>query len=84
MWASLSDEQKGWVQAAADEVGAKEPAQAIALDHESRAKLEKMGVKFVTDVDKSGSSRSPNRCRTRSPRPRPAREKILQICRSIQ
>jgi TRAP-type C4-dicarboxylate transport system substrate-binding protein len=26
----------------------------MALDHESMAKLEKMGVKFVKDVDKSG------------------------------
>jgi tripartite ATP-independent transporter DctP family solute receptor len=54
VWNSLSDEQKGWVQAAADEVGKTEPAKAIALDHESKAKLEKIGVKFVNDVDKSG------------------------------
>ncbi len=26
----------------------------MALDHDSMAKLEKMGVKFVKDVDKSG------------------------------
>ncbi|HYB57271.1 MAG TPA: C4-dicarboxylate ABC transporter substrate-binding protein, partial [Alphaproteobacteria bacterium] len=30
------------------------PAKAIALEHESQTKLEKIGVKFVTDVDKSG------------------------------
>ena len=54
MWNSLSDEQKRWVQAAADEVGQKEPAQAIELEHKSMAKLEKIGVKFVKDVDKSG------------------------------
>jgi TRAP-type transport system periplasmic protein len=53
-WNSFSDEQKKWVQAAADEVGKTEPAKAIALDHESQAKLEKIGVKFVKDVDKSG------------------------------
>ena len=53
VWNSLSAEQKGWVQAAADEV-ATEPAKAIALEHKSQAKLEKIGVKFVTDVDKSG------------------------------
>ena len=52
-WNSLSDEQKKWVQAAADEVGKTEPAKAIALDHESQTKLEKIGVKFVK-VDKSG------------------------------
>src|SRR5512140_3841173 len=54
VWNGLSDEQKGWVQAAADEVGKTQPAKAMALDHESMAKLEKMGVKFVKDVDKSG------------------------------
>jgi TRAP-type transport system periplasmic protein len=53
-WASFSDEQKGWVQAAADEVGRNEPARAVALEHESLAKLERIGVKFAKDVDKSG------------------------------
>ena len=54
VWSGLSAEQKGWVQGAADEVGRTQPAKAIALEHESQTKLEKMGVKFVTDVDKSG------------------------------
>jgi len=53
-WNSFSDEEKKWVQAAADEVGKTQPAKAIALDHESQKKLESMGVKFVKDVDKSG------------------------------
>jgi TRAP-type transport system periplasmic protein len=53
-WNSFSDEQKKWVQAAADEVGKTQPAKAMALDHESQAKLEKIGVKFVKNVDKSG------------------------------
>ncbi len=53
-WDSFSDEQKKWVQAAADEVGKTQPAKAMALDHESLAKLEKIGVKFVKNVDKSG------------------------------
>jgi tripartite ATP-independent transporter DctP family solute receptor len=52
VWNSLSDEQKGWVQAAAAEVGQKEPAQAVALDHKSLDRLRKLGVKVVTDVDK--------------------------------
>jgi len=52
-WDSFSNQQKKWVQAAADEVGRTEPAKAIALDHLSQTKLEKMGVKFVK-VDKSG------------------------------
>src|ERR1700681_4184702 len=53
LWASLTDEQKGWVQAAASEVGAKEPAQAIALEHKSLIKLQKLGVKVVAGVDKA-------------------------------
>ena len=53
-WNSFTDEQKGWVQAAADEVNKLEPTRAIELEHESMGKLEKMGVKFVKDVDKSG------------------------------
>ena len=54
VWNSLNDEQKGWVQAAADEVGKVEPPKALGLENDSMAKLEKMGVKFVKDVDKSG------------------------------
>src|ERR1051326_352937 len=46
-WASFSDEQKQWVQAAADEVNRLEPAHAFMLEHDSMAKLEKIGVKFV-------------------------------------
>ena len=53
-WNSFSDDEKKWVQAAADEVNKLEPTKAIDLEHESAAKLEKMGVKFVKDVDKSG------------------------------
>jgi TRAP-type transport system periplasmic protein len=54
VWNSLSPEQQGWVQQAADEVGRTQPAKAFALEHESLAKLEKLGVKFVKNVDKSG------------------------------
>ncbi len=54
LWESLTAEQKGWVEAAANEVATKEPALAVALEAKSRAKLQKLGVKFVTDVDKSG------------------------------
>src|ERR1700753_4245311 len=41
VWNSLTAEQQGWVQAAADEVNRSQPAKAIEL-------------KVVTDVDKSG------------------------------
>src|SRR6266481_7435 len=54
LWNSLSSEQKGWVQAAADEVNRNQPAKAVALEHESATKLKSIGVKIVADVDKSG------------------------------
>src|SRR5579871_6866858 len=53
-WNSLSPEQQGWVQGAADEVNRTQPAKAIELEHQSADKLTSMGVKVVTDVDKSG------------------------------
>jgi TRAP-type transport system periplasmic protein len=54
VWSSLTDEQKKWVQAAADEVSRNEPTVAFKLEHEALGKLEKMGVKVVKDVDKTG------------------------------
>ncbi len=54
LWNSLTPEQQGWVQAAADEVNKTEPAKAIELEHQSQDQLRKIGVKIVTDVDKSG------------------------------
>ncbi len=54
VWGSLNEEQRGWVQAAADEVSRTQPAKALALDKDSQARLTKMGVRFVTDVDLSG------------------------------
>jgi tripartite ATP-independent transporter DctP family solute receptor len=53
-WNSLSDQEKKWVQAAAEEVGRVEPAKALALEHESATRLKKLGVKVVEGVDKSG------------------------------
>jgi TRAP-type transport system periplasmic protein len=54
LWNSLTPEQQGWVQAAADEVNRSQPAKAIELEHQSQDKLKSIGVKVVTDVDKSG------------------------------
>jgi tripartite ATP-independent transporter DctP family solute receptor len=54
LWQSLSSEQKQWVMTAANEVSQKEPAKAFELEKSAQAKLEKMGVKVITDVDKSG------------------------------
>jgi TRAP-type C4-dicarboxylate transport system substrate-binding protein len=54
LWNSLTPEQQGWVQAAADEVNRTQPAKALELEHQSTEKLKSIGVKVVTDVDKSG------------------------------
>ena len=54
VWSGLTDEQKKWVTDAADVVSKQQPAKALALEHDSQAKLTKLGVKFVTDVDTSG------------------------------
>jgi TRAP-type transport system periplasmic protein len=56
LWKSLTDEQKKWVTAAADEVGKNEPGKAIELEHQSADKLKAIGVRIVT-VDKSGFSK---------------------------
>jgi tripartite ATP-independent transporter DctP family solute receptor len=53
-WNSLTDEQKGWVEAAAREVAVKEPAMALKLEADSAAKLKSMGVTVHENVDKSG------------------------------
>ena len=54
VWSSLSAEQKKWVQQAADDMNKVQPAKAFEIENESRARLEKIGVKIVTAVDKSG------------------------------
>jgi TRAP-type C4-dicarboxylate transport system substrate-binding protein len=53
-WDSLTAEQKGWVQAAAEDVGRLEPPHALKLEKESAERLKKIGVKIVEKVDKSG------------------------------
>jgi tripartite ATP-independent transporter DctP family solute receptor len=54
LWQSLDPEQRQWVLAAADEVNKTQPAKALILERESAEKLQSMGVKVVTEVDKSG------------------------------
>jgi tripartite ATP-independent transporter DctP family solute receptor len=54
LWSSLTAEQKGWVQASADEVAKVQPGRALELENQSATKLKSIGVKVVTDVDKSG------------------------------
>ncbi len=85
VWSSLTDEQKGWVQAAATEVGNKQPAQSIELDHKSLAKLKRMGVKVVTDVDKASFIKLAEPLQDKLAEGLgPHAVKILQICRSIE
>jgi TRAP-type transport system periplasmic protein len=54
LWQSLSAEQKQWVTAAAREVSLQEPKRGFELEHAAATKLEKMGVKIVSDVNKPG------------------------------
>jgi tripartite ATP-independent transporter DctP family solute receptor len=54
LWQSLSPEQKQWVMTAARDVSIQEPKRGFDLEHAAGAKLEKMGVKIVRDVDKAG------------------------------
>ena len=45
---------KQWVLTAARDVSQQEPKRAFDLERSAAVKLEKMGVKIVTDVDKTG------------------------------
>ena len=54
LWQSLSAEQRQWVLTAAKEVSTQEPKMAFGLERQAAGKLQTMGVKIVTDVDKSG------------------------------
>src|SRR5438132_13908333 len=54
LWVSLGAEQKKWVQQAADDMNKVQPAKAFEMEKDSRARLEKIGVKIVTGVDKTG------------------------------
>ena len=53
LWQSLNDEQKKWVLAAARRSQRQEPKRAFELENTAAAKLKKMGVKIVKDVDKA-------------------------------
>src|SRR6202051_1304580 len=54
LWQSLNADQKQWVLPAARDVSAQEPKRAFELERSAAKKLEKMGVKIVSDVDKTG------------------------------
>src|SRR5258705_3132015 len=53
LWQSLSAEQKQWVTTSARDVTVQEPKRAFELERAAATKLEKMGVKIVTDGDKA-------------------------------
>ena len=85
LWSALTDEQKGWVQAAANDVAAKEPAQAIELNHKSLARLQRLGVKVVAEVDKESFIKIAEPLQEKIAQSLgPHAEKILRICRSIE
>jgi tripartite ATP-independent transporter DctP family solute receptor len=53
LWQSLGAEQKQWVTTAARDVSLQEPKRAFELERAAAAKLSKMGVKIIADVDKA-------------------------------
>ena len=60
LWQSLSADQKKWVLAAGKDVSTQEPKKAFALEDAAAAKLKTIGIKIVTDVDKSGFQKISN------------------------
>ena len=84
-WNSLSDQEKQWVQAAADEVAKTEPAKALQLEADSAEKLRKMGVKVVDGVDKSGFSKAAQPIQDELAKELgPHAVKILELVRNIK
>jgi len=57
LWQSLSADQKKWVLEAGRDVSTQEPKKAFDLEHAAAGKLKAIGIKIVTDVDKSGFSK---------------------------
>jgi TRAP-type transport system periplasmic protein len=57
LWQSLSADQKKWVLEAGRDVSTQEPKKAFELEHVAAGKLKAIGIKIVTDVDKSGFSK---------------------------
>jgi len=85
VWAGLSAEQKKWVQDAADAFNRVQPAKAFEMERESRAKLEKLGVKVVAAVDKSGFERLSKPIQDQLAKDLgPNAVKILQLVRNVK
>jgi TRAP-type C4-dicarboxylate transport system substrate-binding protein len=71
----LSADQKKWV-TARRRGGQDQPAKSLELEHQSADKLKAIGVKIVTDVDKTVSPRSP---RVQGPARQGARPHAVKI-----
>jgi TRAP-type C4-dicarboxylate transport system substrate-binding protein len=85
VWSGLSDEQKKWMQAAADEVGRTQPTRTFEMEGESEAKLAKLGVKIVRDVDKSGFAEVSRPIQDQLAKQLgPNAEKILRLVRDVK
>jgi tripartite ATP-independent transporter DctP family solute receptor len=84
-WNSLSDQEKQWVQAAADEVSKNEPAKALQLEKDSAERLKKLGVKVVEGVDKSGFEKAAQPIQDQLAKELgPHAEKILKLVRDVK
>ena len=57
LWQSLNADQKKWVLEAGRDVSTQEPKKAFELERPAADKLKAIGIKIVTDVDKSGFSK---------------------------
>jgi len=84
-WNSLSDEEKKWVQLAADEISKVEPARALKLEADSAERLKKIGVKIVDGVDKSGFMKAAQPIQDQLAKELgPHAEKILALVRNVK
>jgi tripartite ATP-independent transporter DctP family solute receptor len=84
-WNSFSDQEKQWVQAAADEVSKKEPVWALKAEKDSAERLKKIGVKVVEGVDKSGFSKAAQPIQDQLAKELgPQAVKILELVRNVK
>lgn len=84
VWNSLNDEQRGWVTQAGNEVAATQPDKALKLEHDAVGKLQKLGVKFVLDVDKSGFLKVAEPLQEKLAADLgPAASRLLTLCRGV-
>jgi tripartite ATP-independent transporter DctP family solute receptor len=84
-WNGLTDQEKQWVQGAAEEIGRVAPGRALALEQESATKLKGIGVKIVEGVDKSGFVKAAQPIQDQLAKELgPHAVKILQLVRDVK